>query len=87
MTTRKTRGAPGALAMLTLLFLLMVAPAARAADPDTSSDGADGWKKVVAYARCAFLVFAATTPTDWAVAVTDCTRLYLAEPPAPGGGA
>ena len=87
MTTRKTRGAPGALAMLTLLVLLIAAPAARASDPDAPSDGADGWKKVVAYARCAFLVFAAATPTDWAVAITDCTRLYLEESPAPGGGA
>jgi len=86
MTTRKTRGAPGALAMLTLLLLLVAVPAARAADPDAPSDGADGWKKVVAYARCAFLVFAAATPTDWAVAITDCTHLYLEEPPAPGGG-
>lgn len=86
MTTRKTRGAPGALAMLTLL-LLIAAPAARAADPDVPGDGADGWKKVVAYTRCAFLVFVATAPTDWAVAITDCTRLYLEEPPVPGGGA
>ena len=64
MTTRKTRGAPGALAMLTLLLLLVVAPAARAADPDAPPDTADGWRKVIAYARCAFLVFAAATPTD-----------------------
>ena len=87
MTTRKTRGAPGALAMLTLLLLLVVAPAARAADPDAPPDTADGWRKVIAYARCAFLVFAAATPTDWAAAISDCTRLYVEESPAPGGGA
>jgi hypothetical protein len=86
MTTRKTRGAPGALAMLTLLLLLVAVPAARAADPDAPGDGTEGWKKVVSYARCAFLVFVAVTPTDWAVAVSDCARLYAEEPPAPGGG-
>ena len=86
MTTRRTRGAPGALAMLTLLLLLVVAPATRAADPDAPGDGADGWRKLVAYGRCAFLVFIATTPTDWAIAIGDCTRLFLEEPPTPGGG-
>ncbi len=86
MTTRRTRGAPGALAMFTLLLLLVAVPAARAADPDTPSDGTDGWKKVIAYARCAFLTFAAVTPTDWVIAISDCTRLYLEESPAPGGG-
>jgi hypothetical protein len=86
MTTRRNRGAPGAFAMLTLLLLLVAAPAARAADPDAPSDGANGWKKVIAYARCAFLTFAAVTPAEWAVAISDCTRLYLDESPAPGGG-
>ena len=85
MTTRRIRGAPGALAMLTLLTLLIAAPAARAADPDSPTDTADGWKKVVAYGRCAFLVFVAVTPTQWGAAIFDCTRLYIAE--SPGGGA
>jgi len=85
MTTRRIRGAPGALAMLTLLMLLTAAPAARAADPDTSTDTANGWRKVVAYGRCAFLVFVAVTPTDWGVAFFDCTRLFIDE--SPGGGA
>ncbi len=82
MTTRRIRGAPGALAMLTLLTLLIAAPAARAADPDTPGDTADGWKKVVAYGRCAFLVFVAVSPTDWGAAFFDCSRLFLSEPPA-----
>jgi len=86
MSTRRTRGAPGALASLMLLALLIAAPAARAADPDAPIDTTEGWKKVVSYARCAFLVFVATTPTDWATAFFDCSRTYLAEPPTPGGG-
>ena len=86
MTTRRTRGAPGALASLMLLALLIAAPAARAAEPDVPPDTADGWKKVVSYARCAFLVFVATSPTDWATAFFDCSRTFAAEPAAPGGG-
>ena len=86
MTTRRTRGAPSALALLTLLALLVVAPAARAeadAPPDTDA----GWRKVLAYARCAFDVFRAVTPADWSLAVFECSRLYLDEPPLTGGGA
>ena len=86
MTTRRTRGAPGALASLMLLALLIAAPAARGADPDAPTDTADGWKKVVTYARCAFLVFVATTPTEWTTAFFDCARTFIAEPPLPGGG-
>ena len=86
MPTRRTGGARGALVPLMLLVLLIVAPAARAADPDAPTDTADGWKNVVSYARCAFLVFVATTPTSWATAFFDCTRTFVAEPAAPGGG-
>ena len=86
MPTRRIRGAPGVLAMLMLLALFVVAPAARAADPDASTDTANGWKKVLAYARCAFVVFIAVTPAEIGAAMFDCTRLYLSEPPLPGGG-
>ena len=82
MTTRRTRGAPGALAIGCLLALLLVSPAVRAAEPDAPYDTADGWRKVVAYAHCAFLVFIAATPGDWAAAIFDCTRLYASESPA-----
>ena len=83
MTTRRIRGAPGALATLALLALVLVAPA-RAADSAEDGDTEDGWKKVIAYARCAFNVFRAVGPTGWSVAFFDCTRLYMSEPP--GGG-
>lgn len=86
MTTRRNRGAPGAFAMLLLLAVLVAAPAARAADPDSPTDTAEGWKKVVSYARCAFLVFLAATPEQWGTAFFDCSRQFIAETPAPAGG-
>jgi len=86
MNTRGIRGRPGfagaaALVMLTLTLSLGAQPA-RA---DGGDDTADGWKKVIAFARCALNVFRAVTPTDWMVAATDCGRLVLEEPTWPGG--
>ena len=89
MLTRRIRGGPGvagyraALVMLALAAALQAAPA-RASEADDHT--ADGWIKVVRFARCSFHVFRAITPTDWMVAVIDCGRLFLEEPPLPGGG-
>jgi hypothetical protein len=89
MLTRRIRGGPGgagyraALVMLALAASLHVAPA-RASEADEHT--ADGWKKVISFARCSFHVFRAITPTDWMVAAIDCSRLFLEEPPLPGGG-
>ena len=85
MFIRKSRGAPGALAMLIALALFLVPPTARAADPDDPSGGPDGWRKVISYARCAFLVFVAATPAQWGFAMLDCSRL-IADESAPHGG-
>jgi len=86
MNTRGIRGRPGfagaaALVMLSLT-LSLGAPPARA---DGGDDTADGWKKVIAFARCALNVFRAVTPTDWMVAAADCGRLVLEEATWPGG--
>lgn len=86
MTTRWNRGAPRALATLTLLALLFAAPYARAADPDTLDGGDEGAQKVIAYARCAFLVFIAVTPGGIFAAFMDCSRTFLSEPPLTSGG-
>ena len=89
MNTRSIRGRPGAgypalLAALALTAALLAAPA-RAADPgDGQTD--EGWKKVLAFTRCALNVFRAVTPTDWMVAAIDCGRLMMDEPTYPGGG-
>ncbi len=71
------RRAPRASALFALLLWLCVAPAARAAD---DGETADGWRKVFAYARCAFAVFKAITPVDWGTAFFDCGRTYMDEP-------
>jgi len=87
MTTRSIRSAHRALATLTLVLVLglVLARGARAADGDGQTD--EGWKKVLAFARCALNVFRAVTPTDWAVATLDCGRLMIDEPSNyPGGG-
>ena len=84
MSTRRTRGV---CVLLALAALTAVAPIARAADPDAPTDTADGWKKVLAYANCAFQVFRAITPTDWVAAGISCTRLFIAESPVNAGGA
>ena len=85
MTTRRIRGAPGALAVFALLSLCL-APPAHALEPVPYDGTEDGWRKMIAYARCAFLVFTAVEPTGWAAAFFDCSRTFAAEPPAPGGG-
>ena len=84
MSTRSTCG-PRIVAAALLVFLMLGAvSSSHAADPDVPSDTADGWAKVYAYSRCAFAVFRAVTPLDWAGAAFDCVRLFLAEPPASG---
>jgi hypothetical protein len=75
-------------AALLLLLMSTLAPSrAVAGDPDWADDTADGWRKMVAYGRCALQVFAAVTPVQWAAAFMDCGRLYLDEPASPAGGA
>ncbi|MEQ1831522.1 MAG: hypothetical protein ABL977_00600 [Candidatus Eisenbacteria bacterium] len=76
-----------ALVLLAAAMFAVVPPAARAAEPEAGGVTAEGWKKVVAYAGCAFAVFRALTPADWATAALTCTKLYLDEPGAPAGGA
>ncbi len=83
MTTRKGRGV---YVLLAAAVLALAAPSARAADPDAPTDTAAGWKKVVAYAGCAFGVFRAITPVDWTAAMLTCTKLFLDEPPLTPGG-
>lgn len=84
MSNRSTRGTPRAAAGILVVVMLGLVPLAHAADPDVPSDTADGWAKVYAYSRCAFAVFRAVTPLDWAGAAFDCVRLFLAEPPTSG---
>ena len=94
MITRFNRGGPraarctAALAALALAALLTVPSARAAGEPAEggSDQEADGWKKVFSFGHCAANVFRAVTPADWAVAVFDCTRLFLEESPLPGGG-
>jgi hypothetical protein len=71
--------------LLVLAAFLAFAPCALASDPDWPSDTDDGWRKVLAYGRCALQVFGAVTPPQWGAAFLDCARLFLAEPPLPGG--
>jgi len=68
-----------AAALLALFSLASLAPGALASDPDWPGDTEDGWRKVLAYGRCAFLVAVAVSPPQWAGAILDCTRLFLAE--------
>ncbi len=83
MTTRRSRGVH---VLLAAAMLTLAAPSARAADPDAPTDTAEGWKKVVAYAGCAFGLFRAITPADWTAAMFTCTKLFLDEPPFTAGG-
>ena len=89
MLTRRIRGGPGAagyraaLVVIALAAALQVAPA-RASEADDQT--ADGWKKVLSFGRCSFHVLRAITPVDWMVALIDYSRLFLEEPPLPGGG-
>lgn len=78
MSIRFIRRAPRAPAFLALLLLLSVVPATRAAESNTEPT-AEGWRKVLAYARCAFEVFKAVTPVDWGTAFLDCSRTILDE--------
>ena len=89
MLTRRIRGGPGVAGCRAALVVLALAAALNVAPARASEEGdytADGWKKVFSFARCSFHVFRAITPTDWMVAFIDCSRLFLEEPPLPGGG-
>ena len=80
---RRRSRAPIGLAILALLATTAVAGAA---DPDWPDDTDNGWKKVIAYGRCAFEVFSALSPAQWAGAVLDCGKQFLDEPPIGVGG-
>ena len=82
MMTRSIRGAPVSFVAFALALSLLVQPARASGGDDTD----EGWKKVLAFARCALNVFRAMTPTDWMVATLDCGRLMMEEPTYPGGG-
>jgi len=73
-------------ALLALLALLSSAAVARAADEVGPDETGDGWRKVIAYGRCAFAVFSAVTPAQWTAAFFDCSRTFLDEPPIGVGG-
>lgn len=75
----RVRHAP---ALLALALSLAFAPSARATEAEPADSTEDGWKKVLAYGRCAFSVFKAVTPTEWASAFFDCGRTFLDEPSA-----
>lgn len=73
-------------AALVLFALLAMSPAAGAADPDWPGETDEGWRKVIAYARCALEVFGAVSPAQWTGAILDCGRQFLDEPPVGVGG-
>ena len=85
MLIHRIRGAPRALATIVLLVACLAAPA-RALDARPLDDADEGWKKVVAYARCALLVSVAFTPGMALAAFFDCERTFEAEPPINWGG-
>jgi hypothetical protein len=72
--------------LLALFTLAALAPGALASGADQPDGAEDGWRKVLAYARCTLLVATAITPPQWAGAVLDCARLYLAESSLAAGG-
>ena len=82
-STRSTCSTRRATALVLAAMLTLSAPVAHAADPDVPTDSIAGWQKMYAYARCAFEVFRAVSPIDWAAAMFDCTGMFLAEPPSP----
>jgi hypothetical protein len=67
-------------ALLALALCLALAPVARAADAESTETTDEGWKKVLAYGRCALSMFKALTPSEWAAAFFDCGRTFLDEP-------
>jgi hypothetical protein len=85
MLIHRIRGAPRALATIVLLVACLAAPA-RALDARPLDDTEEGWKKVVAYARCALIVFAAVFPGGAVAAFFGCERTFEAEPPINWGG-
>ena len=85
MKTRGIRGRTGLAGPAVALVMLSLSLCAQPARADGGDETADGWKKVLAFARCAVSVFRAITPTDWIVATVDCGRLVLEEPTWPGG--
>ena len=76
----------GGALLVALLTFAAPAPNALASDADWPDDAEDGWRKVLAYARCTLLVATAITPPQWAGAILDCTRLYLSESSVTAGG-
>lgn len=76
----------GATALVLATWLLCNVPLAHANESGGAGEPDEGWKKVVNYARCAFAVFVATTPVQWAGAMLDCGRQFLDEPPLGAGG-
>ena len=85
MLIRRIRGAPRSLATIVLLVACLAAPA-RAFDAGPLDDADEGWKKVLAYARCEMMVFAAVFPGGAVAAFFDCERTFEAEPPINWGG-
>ena len=76
--SRIVRRASRAAALVAMLLVMSFVPAARAAE-GTGEPTAEGWRKVFAYARCAFEVWKAVTPSDWGAAFFDCGRTFLDE--------
>ena len=82
----RSRHRSRARACLALMTLLAIAPTAGAADPDAPAETDEGWRKVIAYGRCAFEVFTAVSPVQWTAAFLDCGKQFLDEPPIGVGG-
>jgi hypothetical protein len=72
-------------AVLTFLALLSTTAVVHAGELDAPDETGDGWRKVIAYGRCAFAVFTAVSPVQWTAAFLDCGKLFLDEPPLGGG--
>jgi hypothetical protein len=71
-------------AIAALLLCLSLAVPARAASEDPTDP--TGWRKALAYARCAFELWRAVTPVEVAAALFDCGRMLLDEPVLGAGG-
>lgn len=72
--------------LLLVTSLAFAIPVAHANESGAPIEDAEGWRKVIAYAACAWQVFRALTPADVATASLMCGRLLLEEPPTPNGG-